>query len=211
MTLQVDFGAAMDIPVELSRILITELGESQVIFLKERDGERTFPIVIGIAEALAIDRRLKGVQTPRPMTHDLLAGVIRALGGELERIVINDLRDHTFIAKLILRQGEERIEVDSRPSDAIALGAALQTPLFVAEHVMDSVTHAEPATKEERIALLQQRRDALAEQIAALAEMLDDDEFIDATPDSILKEHRQQLDAMKTEYEAIDAILRKLG
>jgi uncharacterized protein len=201
----------MDIPVELSRILITELGDSQVIFLKEREGERTFPIVIGISEALAIDRRLKGVQTPRPMTHDLLAGVIRALGGELKKIVINDLREHTFIARLIIRQGEELIEVDSRPSDAIALGAALQTPLFVAEHVMDSVTRAEPTTKEERIALLEQRRDALSEQITAIAEMLDDEEFIEATPDPILKEHRQQLEAMKNEYEAIDTILRKLG
>ncbi|MFW6066418.1 MAG: bifunctional nuclease family protein, partial [Planctomycetota bacterium] len=82
----------MDVPMELSRVLITELGDQQVIFLKEKGGERSFPIVIGIAEALAIDRRLKGVPMPRPMTHDLMANVIESLGGTVERVVIHDLQ-----------------------------------------------------------------------------------------------------------------------
>jgi hypothetical protein len=120
-----------DIHVKLSRIIITEMGEQQVIFLKEVDGERTFPILIGISEALAIDRRLKGIPTPRPMTHDLLAGVIEAMGGRLEKIIINDLREHTFYAQLFIRRNGETIEVDSRPSDAIALGVAMDTPLYV--------------------------------------------------------------------------------
>ena len=105
----------MDVAVELSRIVITETSPQQTIILKEKEGERSFPIVIGINEALAIDRRLKGVEMPRPMTHDLLASVIGAMGGRLERIVINDLRDHTFIATLHIRRGAEVLEIDSGP------------------------------------------------------------------------------------------------
>jgi hypothetical protein len=127
----------MSVQVELKRIIITEGAEQQVIYLKELSGDRQFPIVIGDSEALAIDRRLKGLPTPRPQTHDLLANVIEHLAGTLERIVINDLREHTFYARLIIRQGGKTIEIDCRPSDAIALGIAGNVPIFVAEHVMD--------------------------------------------------------------------------
>ena len=126
----------MNVPMELSRFLITELGDQQVIFLKEKDGERSFPIMIGTSEALAIDRRLKGQETPRPMTHELLAKTIDALGGTIERVVISDIREHTFIAVLSISRDGETIEIDSRPSDAIALGVAFDTPIFVAEHVL---------------------------------------------------------------------------
>jgi bifunctional DNase/RNase len=108
----------MDIEVELSRIIINEHSDQQIIVLKERNGERGFPIVIGIVEIFAIDRRLKGIKPPRPMTHDLLG-------------------NHTFYAQIHLRLNEHTIEVDSRPSDAIALAAASNTPIFVAEHVFD--------------------------------------------------------------------------
>ena len=134
----------MDVPMELSRIVITELGDQQVIFLKEKGGERSFPILIGINEALAIDRRLKGLPTPRPMTHDLLASVIEALGGTVEKIVVNDLVEHTFYATLYIRQDNRLLEIDSRPSDAIALGSAMGTPIYVAEHVLDSVLKSPP-------------------------------------------------------------------
>jgi len=129
----------MDVEMELSRIIIQETADQQIIVLKEVDGERTFPIVIGNAEAYAIDRRLKGFETPRPLTHDLIHNVISEMGGTLERIIINDLRDHTFFALLIVRQNDELIEVDTRPSDAIALGVAQGTPIFVADHVLDDV------------------------------------------------------------------------
>jgi len=200
----------MDIPVELSRILITELGDQQVIFLKEKDGERAFPILIGIHEALAIDRRLKGVDTPRPMTHDLLAGVVTALGGALEKIVINDLREHTFYARLHIRRDGEDIEVDSRPSDAIALGVAFDTPIYVADHVIDEVLNA-PASKEERLAMLRQRLDDLRERIAEYSERLQDEEFVAEAPSEIVDAARRQLKEMQTEYEAIDDVLKKLG
>jgi bifunctional DNase/RNase len=125
----------MQIRVDLAKIIITETSEQQVIVLKERDGERSFPIVIGIAEAFAIDRRLKGMRTPRPLTHELLASINERMGGHLEKIVINDLQDHTFFAQLQIRQGSRLVEVDSRPSDAIALGISSDVPIYVEEKI----------------------------------------------------------------------------
>ena len=118
----------MLVRMDLVRIVITETSESQVIVLKERDGERHFPILIGIHEALAIDRRIKGIALQRPLTHDLLANIIRELDGELEKIVISELREHTFYARLIVRRNGDLLEIDSRPSDAIALGSPVRPP-----------------------------------------------------------------------------------
>jgi bifunctional DNase/RNase len=131
----------VDIRVDLARIVIQDTSDQQIIFLRERDGDREFPIVIGDGEACAIDRRLKGYKRARPMTHDLLADIIEALHGELEKIVINDLKNHTFFAKLVIRARGEIVEVDSRPSDAIALGVgvASNTPIFVSEHVLREI------------------------------------------------------------------------
>jgi len=129
----------MSVRMELARIIIKELQDEQIIVLKEVDGDRSFPIVIGAVEAAAIDRRLKGVLAPRPMTHDLLANVIEELGGTLEAIEINNLQTHTFFARLHIRQNGELIKVDSRPSDAIALGIAGNVTILVAEHVLDEL------------------------------------------------------------------------
>ncbi len=127
----------MDVEAELSRIIINETSDQQIIVLKERNGKRSFPIVIGIVEIFAIDRRLKGIQPPRPMTHDLLDSVIENLGAKIEKIVISDLRNHTFYAKIYLNSDGQTVEIDSRPSDAIALGAASNAPIYVAEHVFE--------------------------------------------------------------------------
>ncbi len=129
----------MSVQMELHKIIISEMQDSQIIVLKEVDGERNFPIVIGSNEALAIDRRLKGHPTLRPMTHDLLASVIQQMGGTIERIEINDLTDHTFFALIHIRRDGEVLQIDSRPSDAIALGIATTVPIYVAEHVLDAV------------------------------------------------------------------------
>ncbi len=126
----------MSVHMELSRIFIREMTDMQIIELTEVDGERTFPIVIGLPEAFAIERRLKGIEIPRPQTHDLLASVIGHLGGELKEIVVTDLVDGTFYAKLIIVQDGQEAEVDSRPSDAIALGVAENVPIYVAEEVI---------------------------------------------------------------------------
>lgn len=129
----------MEVRMDLAQIIIRDGRPEQIIVLRERDGNRAFPIVIGVTEAYAIDRRLKNRQFQRPLTHDLLGNVIEALNGELEKIVINDLQDHTFYAKLVIRQGSELIEVDSRPSDAIALGVAYDVPIYVEDHVLREV------------------------------------------------------------------------
>src|SRR5438105_8112860 len=109
----------MPVLMELNKIIISEMQDQQIIVLKEVNGERHFPIVIGNPEAIAIDRRLKGNSTPRPLTHELLANVIEHLGGRLEHIEINDLKVHTYFARIHIRQDGQTIEVDSRPSDAI--------------------------------------------------------------------------------------------
>jgi len=127
----------MELEAELSRIIIDEQSDQQVIVIRERNGTRSFPIVIGIVEILAIDRRLKGITPPRPMTHDLLGDVIEGLGAKIERIVINDLRHHTFYARIHLSLNGKSVEIDSRPSDAIAIGVARQVPIYVAEHVFE--------------------------------------------------------------------------
>jgi len=127
----------MELEAELSRIIINEMSDQQVIVLKERAGERSFPIVIGIVEIFAIDRRLKGIAPARPMTHDLLANVIENLGAQIEKIVISDLRHHVFYARIHLILNGRTIEIDSRPSDAIALGVATDAPIYVADHVFE--------------------------------------------------------------------------
>ncbi len=133
----------MAIQVELHQIIIREMEQEQFIVLKEVDGERRLPILIGSAEAFAIDRRLKGIPAARPLTHDLLANVIEAMGGALEKIEINRLEyiaaadSTTFFANLHIKRGEQVLTIDCRPSDAIALGAANNVPIFVAEKVME--------------------------------------------------------------------------
>jgi bifunctional DNase/RNase len=127
----------MKVPMELSRIFIREMNDMQIIELTEVDGTRTFPIVIGLPEASAIERRLKGTDVARPQTHDLLASAIRHLGGRLVRIDIHDLSEGTFFANIVVERDGEEIVIDSRPSDAIALGISERVPIFVAERVLE--------------------------------------------------------------------------
>jgi len=129
----------MEVEVELSKIIINEAVDQQIIVLKELAGERSFPIVIGMMEILAIDRRLKNIQLPRPMTHDLLADVIDQMGGEVEKVVINDLSNGTFYARLYISSDGNTVAVDSRPSDAIALGVGIGVPIFVDEQVFENM------------------------------------------------------------------------
>jgi uncharacterized protein len=131
--------AAVPVQMELMRIIINENSDQHIIFLKEVDGDRMFPIVIGIFEASSIDRRVKNQATQRPLTHDLLANTIELLGGELQDIYINELREHTYFAKLRIRHDGELVEVDSRPSDAIALAVTVDVPIYVAEDIIDEV------------------------------------------------------------------------
>ncbi|MSR28654.1 MAG: bifunctional nuclease family protein [Phycisphaerales bacterium] len=126
----------MPIQVELSRIFIREMADMQVIELTEVGGSRSFPIVIGLTEACAIERRLKGCEVTRPQTHDLLANIIGLVGATVVRIEIPELKGGTFFAKIVLSHAGKEIEVDARPSDAIALGVAHRAPILVAESVI---------------------------------------------------------------------------
>ena len=131
----------MLVQMELSRIIISEINDRQVIYLNEVDGDRTFPILIGIFEATSIDRRVKGETPPRPLTHDLLKDAIEQLGGDVQDVVINNLLDHTYYAVIRIRHEGELIEIDSRPSDAIALSVHYKPPLpvYVDESVLEEV------------------------------------------------------------------------
>ena len=122
----------------LQRILINETSDQQYIFLKEKGGDRSFPIVIGYFEALAIDRFVKEVSVPRPMTHDLLAQVVQAVGARVVKVDVTNLKDSTFYAVIHLEGPDGRAsEVDARPSDAIALATAVKAPIFVSEKVVE--------------------------------------------------------------------------
>ena len=152
-----DPGADL-IRVELARILIRETEDTHFLELREiedddlsfhddsNDGPplRAIPIVIGFSEAAAIERRLMGQKPVRPQTHELLATVIDRLNHEIDRVVISDLRDHTFYAELRLRDRSTgaSVVIDARPSDAIALGVGVDVPIYAAEHVLDAGTTA---------------------------------------------------------------------
>ncbi|MEN6448925.1 MAG: bifunctional nuclease family protein [Thermoguttaceae bacterium] len=136
----------MPVPMELSRIILNEINDfQQFIFLKEVDGERTFPIVIGFYEASMIDRRVKGEVPQRPLTHDLIINAVESLGGEFQDVMITELRDHTFFARLRVRQNGELIEIDARPSDAIAVAVRCDPvlPIYVNEDVLNDVLNEE--------------------------------------------------------------------
>lgn len=129
----------MQVEMKLSRIIISEINEQQVIYLREVEGQRQFPILIGIFEATSIDRRVKHYESPRPLTHDLLVSTVEAMGGELESVIITELRDHTYFASLRVRYEGEMIDIDARPSDAIAVAVTCDPalPIYVSEEVLE--------------------------------------------------------------------------
>ena len=127
----------MNIQVELSKIIIDEKRQDQVIVLKEKGGERQFPIVIGFLEASSIKMKISGVEVPRPMTHDLLVNVVAGLGAKVEKLIIDKLVENTFHAKLEVRKSDGQSEfIDCRPSDGIALAVRTDADIYVDEEVL---------------------------------------------------------------------------
>ena len=128
-------------------------GGAYAILLKEINGNRRLPIIIGAFEAQAIALEIEGIKPPRPLTHDLLKQVLDNLGAAVMEVVIDELRENTFYAKIILEVSALTNEVDARPSDAIALAVRTQSPIYVAEKVMESAAFlpSEESGKEERI------------------------------------------------------------
>ena len=126
------------IQVELSKIIIDEKRQDQIIVLKEKNGERQLPIVIGFLEASSIKMKLSGVEPPRPMTHDLLVAVIQGLEAKLERLIIDKMVNNTFHAKLEFKTKDGQTKsIDARPSDGVALAVRTSAPIFVEEDVIN--------------------------------------------------------------------------
>ncbi|MFH1858327.1 MAG: bifunctional nuclease family protein [Candidatus Omnitrophota bacterium] len=131
--------------MELSQIRIDEKRGEQVIVLKEKNGKRLLPIVIGILEATAIKMEISGYQPPRPLTHDLLKSTIQELGGTLKYIVVVKLEQNIFYAKLVIQANDGRsVEVDARPSDSIALAVRARAPIYVSREILEQVAFPSP-------------------------------------------------------------------
>ncbi|GAB4437266.1 MAG: bifunctional nuclease family protein [Anaerolineae bacterium] len=124
------------IEVKIDSIRVSLMSQHRVVVLKEIDSERYLPIWIGPFEADAITLQLQGVQVARPLTHDLLRSVTEQMGGKISHIVVTELKNDTFYANIVMDLNGENIEIDARPSDAIALAVRVDAPLFVAEEVM---------------------------------------------------------------------------
>lgn len=170
-------------------------GGAYAILLKELDGVRRLPIIIGAFEAQAIALEIEGIKPPRPLTHDLLKQIIDNLGGSVSEVIISELRENTFYAKIVLEVAGLTNEIDARPSDAIALSVRTQTPIYVAETVLEAAgfipsdenereltkksevnDETLPKSKEAKIASLQNKlREALdSEEYERAAKIRDD-------------------------------------
>jgi len=129
------------IEMELNKIRIDENRGEQVIVLKEKEGERILPIVIGIMEVTAIKMKISGVNTPRPMTHDLFCNAISQIGARIDSIVITKLENNTFFAKLVISVDSRTVEIDARPSDSIAIAIRSKAKIFADEQVLERVSN----------------------------------------------------------------------
>ncbi|HET6478157.1 MAG TPA: bifunctional nuclease family protein [Dehalococcoidales bacterium] len=125
------------IEMTIDSIRVSLMNYQRVVILKEKMAKRYLPIWIGPAEADAIAVKLQGVTVPRPLTHDLLGSVIDSLGAAIDSIIVSDLKSDTFYAKVILTVDGQQVEIDSRPSDALALAVRTDAPIFAEEAVLD--------------------------------------------------------------------------
>lgn len=130
----------MTIAMELFEVRIDETSNEQIIILREKHGQRLLPIVIGMFEAQSIHVKINNIPLPRPLTHDLLISVIEGLNARLVRVLINKLEENTFYARLFLRTDQGEIDLDSRPSDAIALAIRADVPIFCSEQVFEALS-----------------------------------------------------------------------
>ncbi|MDD5006234.1 MAG: bifunctional nuclease family protein [Candidatus Omnitrophica bacterium] len=136
------------VEMELNKIIIDEKRQEQVIVLKEKNGQRILPIIIGLLEAMAIKMEVGGVNPPRPLTHDLLKNLIDNLGAKLEKVIVDKILDNTFHAKLVINTGDSQVKyIDARPSDSIALAVRTKSPIFVEEEVLNNSEIFNPPEK----------------------------------------------------------------
>ena len=128
----------MLIEMSIKGLMVDPITNTPIVILKDKEGDRVLPIWVGIFEANAIALQIENIATPRPMTHDLLRNIIGDLDGSVDRVVVNDLKDNTFYAVIHLSVRGERVAIDARPSDAIALALRTRSPILVDEHVIDN-------------------------------------------------------------------------
>jgi bifunctional DNase/RNase len=138
----------MLIEMAIRGLMVDPLTNLPIIILRDESNERVLPIWVGPVEANAIALQVENVSTPRPMTHDLLGRVVAELGGTLARVIIHDLKDSTFYAYLEILKGDERILVDARPSDALALSLRTKVPIFVNVAVFEHARGADVAPQQ---------------------------------------------------------------
>ncbi len=153
----------MEIEMTIKGLLIDPITNMPIIVLRDQDDQRFLPIWVGVFEANAIALQIENVQTPRPMTHDLLKNVIGDLDGSVERIVVCDLRDNTFYATIHIRSNDRVVTVDARPSDAIALALRTHSKIFVEESVIQSARSVEMSKDSMDVARLQKWLEGLTE------------------------------------------------
>ena len=143
------------------------LSTQHVVILREADRERYLPIWIGSWEAQSIAMRLQGVETERPLTHDLIASLLEELGVRVRRIVVSDLADETYRARIILSRDQDDYDVDARPSDAIALAVRVSAPIYATEAVLDRAGVMPEADEEERLSVFRDFVNSLGTDIDA--------------------------------------------
>jgi len=136
----------MQIEMSIKGLMVDPISNMPIVILRDKEGNRTLPIWVGMFEANAIALQIENISTPRPMTHDLLRNVIHDLKANVEKIVVCDLQDGTFYALIYLRVDGESVAIDSRPSDAIALALRTRAPIFVEEAVIDSAKTVDVTT-----------------------------------------------------------------
>ncbi len=137
------------VEVTIDSIRVSLMSQHRVVILKDVSGERYLPIWIGPCEADAITVTLQEVEVPRPLSHDLMKSIISDLGGSVEQIVISDLKNEVFYAKIVIDVNGQTIEIDSRPSDALALAVRVRVPIYVSENVMEKAVQPEEEVGEE--------------------------------------------------------------
>jgi len=128
----------MQIEMTIKSLMVDPITNTPIVILRDKDGQKVLPIWVGIFEANAIALQIENIATPRPMTHDLLRNVIHDLKGAVEKIVVSDLQENTFFALIHLMVDGQRVAIDARPSDAIALALRTRAPIFVEETVIDN-------------------------------------------------------------------------
>jgi uncharacterized protein len=154
----------MEIEMTIKGLMIDPITNMPIIILRDGDGQRMLPIWVGVFEANAIALQLESVQTPRPMTHDLMKNLLEEMGASIERVVVCDLRENTFYATIYLRTAQRTIAVDSRPSDAIALALRTQSPILVEEAVIEGARSAENAKESSDVGRLRKWLEGLTEE-----------------------------------------------